>query len=494
MKTRKIGFAIVLTMVLFGAVGAMSSEDIITGNAPGVGPNVGRKLEPSAMDLDASFHIPQEKGKDLSHTPAVVFTRDGQRMITATAEKELVVFEAKTRKLLKRHELKEKATDAVSVSLTGKTAVWVLEKGGLVVLDVDSGEILARDDKVSAKWTAISPSGEQLAVSQGKKLEIRRTKDLTVERTIDRHADEITNLTWSRDGVWVGSTAKDGRLLVNEGATGKTVFESQKKGPLYALDFHPTKRLIAFGGDERKVYQVDLDSKKEEVLSGGQPYWITCLAYSPNGQMIALGDESCDVWMYKLDKPGQPAFHSKHHVECWLSQVAWTPDSDVCLFGCRPNTLAHKPALYDPLRRVEVNRSEEVRKTRAATLSSIEKELANTSDEAVKKNLAAAKDVLSKEEDLVAQEHGGGFQLQQQVQMNLAVPNQQEAPNVLVQQQSAPQNAQSLNVRFVRHQAFDESSLPESVRRELAEHRKTQTQADEKMKASFQINQWRVKQ
>ena len=140
------------------------------------------------------------------------------------------------------------------------------------------------------------------------------------------HEGEITNLVWSRDGSLLALTGKDGTIVVLDVASGKEAFRAKKPGGLYAVDFHPTERRIVFGGHERKVYQVDLETKEEQVISGHQPYWITCLGYSPDGQLVAVGDESCDVWLYKLKNPKESVFHSKHHVECWLTQVAWTPD------------------------------------------------------------------------------------------------------------------------------------------------------------------------
>jgi hypothetical protein len=51
--------------------------------------------EAPAVDLDASFQIPQKEGQPLSHTPSVVFTQDGKRMLTATSDNEIIAFGGK---------------------------------------------------------------------------------------------------------------------------------------------------------------------------------------------------------------------------------------------------------------------------------------------------------------------------------------------------------------------------------------------------------------
>jgi len=416
------------------------------------------------VDLDHSFQIPQKDGHRLSHAPAMVFTSDGKRMVMATADKEIVVFDAATRKLLRRHRLAEKATDAVSIDRAGRLAAWVLQNGGIVVVDVGSGQIVARDEKAKAKWIAIDPTGQRLAISRGAVLELRRVNDLSVLHRLNGHKKAITNVAWSRDGARVAATAADGRLAVYAAATGRTLYQTKKSAALYALDFHPTRNAIAFGGHDRKIYQVDLTSGKEQVLSGRQPFWITCLGYSPDGAMIAVGDESCDVWLYDVARPGRQVFHSKHHVECWLSQVAWTPDNETFLFGCRPNSHAGRPALYRPLARAEANRRAEVRQTRQQALDAIETELKTARDQTARANLERLRVALNNEEQLAAHDALQG--------------------NVAVQVQQGGQGGGA---------AINTSVLSKKLQAVLAAHRTTQRQAEEKLNRKFNVNQWRVR-
>ncbi len=431
------------------------------------------------VDLDHSFQIPQANGKSISHTPALVFTADGKRTLVATADKELIVFDAATRELLKRHRLAEKATDAVSVDRKGRVAAWVLEGGGIAVLDAESGKIIARDDKAGAKWLALDPTGKRLAFSRGGVLEVRLLDDLAREKVHEAVKGEITNVAWSPDGSLVAATAADGMLVVLNVSSGKVEYETKKPGALYALDFHPSGGVIAFGGHERKVYQLDLKTREEKVLSGNQPYWITCLGYSRDGKMIAAGDESCDVWLYKTAEPQKPAFHSKHHVECWLSQVAWSADNETFLFGCRPNSLAGKPALYAPLAQAEAARSGQVRKSRATLLASIEAELKTAKDEKARASLEQVRTALNNEEKL----QGGP-----------ALANVQQLDYTQVDGPVGQAPALNLGVQQLRSgpQAIDMRSLPKSIQDLLKSHQATHRDAQEKLKASFNVNQWRV--
>ncbi|MBI3462540.1 MAG: hypothetical protein HY000_05690 [Planctomycetes bacterium] len=329
--------------------------------------------------LTSSFLIPQAEDKGLSHTPCVVFTADGKRMLTATSGNEVVVFDTATQKLLRRIRLPEEGTSAVSIDPAGKHAVWVLQKGGIAVVEVTSGRVVKHDKSVTAKWVAVSPDAKRVAISRGNELEIRDVPSMRLVQAVSGHEVEITAMAWSADGKLLGSTAEDGRLLVYDVAAKEPVYEVKKSEPLYAVAFHPTGKFLAYGGHDRQVYEYRMDEKHEEVISQGQPYWITCVGYSPDGDMITAGDESCDIWLYER-RSKQLVFHSKHHVECWLASVAWAPDKETFLFGCRPNAHAGQPAVYWGNLLVEAGQSEAAQKMRAELTRTIESQLAQTKD------------------------------------------------------------------------------------------------------------------
>ncbi|MHC4390397.1 MAG: WD40 repeat domain-containing protein, partial [Planctomycetota bacterium] len=113
--------------------------------------------------------------------------------------------------------------------------------------------------------------------------------------------------------------------------------------PLYAVAFSPDGRTISFGGQEKKVYAVAVKGGDPVILSEKQPFDITALGYNHTGDVLAIGDESCDVWLLDVEAKAH-LFHGKHHVECWLSSLAWAPDNETFLFGCRPTALAEASA------------------------------------------------------------------------------------------------------------------------------------------------------
>ena len=326
--------------------------------------------EAAPVTLDDSFVIPDAGA--LSHAPAVVFTDDG-RAVAATADGEIAIFATATRKLLRRVKVAEAGTDAVSIDRRGRFVAWVL-KTGLAVMSATSGAVLARDS-MAATCVAIAPHGGRLAVSRGATVEVRELTSLALVRTIPLGGGDVTALAWSEDGAMIASTSVDGRLVVTR--DGETVYEAKKEQALYAVAFHPSGRELAYGGQDRQVYRYDFAGRSEDVVSKGQPYGITALGYSPDGERLAAGDDSCDVWVYGVATK-EMAFHNKHHNECWVSSVAWAPDGGALLFGCRAN--GRTPTLHDPLVRAEAGQTRAARASRARLIAAIDIVIANEAD------------------------------------------------------------------------------------------------------------------
>jgi dipeptidyl aminopeptidase/acylaminoacyl peptidase len=333
---------------------------------------------PAGVTMDDSFSIPGAGA--LSHAPAVAFTDDG-RMIAVTADGEIAIFDTATKRLLRRVKVREAGTDAVSIDRSGRYVAWVL-KTGLAVMSATSGAVLARDS-MAATCVAIAPDGNRLAVARGATVEVRELRSLALLRAIPRGGGDVTALAWSADGAMVASVSADGHLVVTRG--GETVYEVKKEQALYAVAFHPSGREIAYGGKDRQVCRYEFASGTEDVISQGQPYGITALGYSPDGERLAVGDDSCDVWVYRVATK-EMAFHHKHHNECWVSTVAWAPDSGALVFGCRAN--GRTPTLHEPLVRAEAARTQAVRTSRATLLAAIEGALAKEGDATMRERLA----------------------------------------------------------------------------------------------------------
>lgn len=436
--------------------------------------------EAQAVDLDASFRIPQSGGQSISHTPSVVFTQDGKRMLTATSDGEIVVFEVGTRRMVKRIKFPGEGSDGVSIDASGRYAVWALKKGGVAVMEIAAEKIVARDGKLTVNWIAVAPDAKTVAVTRGKELEIRDLKTLKRKQSVPGHQARINNVVWSRDGRRLGSVAEDGRVLVYEVEKQRKFYEVKKGAAMHAMAFRPGGTHVAYGGQDNQVYQYGFRTEKEEVISKGQPYWITCLGYSPDGEMIAVGDESCDIWLYRL-KDNHLTFHNKHHVECWLSTVAWAPDNETFLFGCRPNSLAGKPSLHVELSRAEAARSAEARRSRRDLLAAVDKQLAAVKGEHQRKALEELRKSLLGEEKVGGAHPGGGVLAG--ATLGLLVEGVDSTMDLGALKLGDGGKAPPASL----------DQLPKEVREMAQRHGETLQKEMKRVQSDFCVNQWKVK-
>ncbi len=325
--------------------------------------------KPPEIRLEESFRLPQQPGKEVTHIPAVVFTEDGKRLITGTSNGEVIVWDAAKRETISRVTFADSAIAALAADREGAVLVALLENGALKVLETATGKVLGAAEQVAKSVTmVVSPDGKMLAIARGAAIEVRSLPALEVVKTVaeahgtgagkgqadGRGGAGVTGLAFAPDGARLASVGSDGLAKVWKLPALEVERSFEEGFPLYAVAFSPDGRRIAYGGQSRVVYEAEIAAAAAaggapRVIAKDQPYWITSCGYSPDGKVLAFGDESCDIWLFDVEAT-KKLFHSKHHVECWLSSVAWAPDNEAFLFGCRPNGLGggSKPAIYEP--------------------------------------------------------------------------------------------------------------------------------------------------
>jgi WD40 repeat protein len=319
------------------------------------------KREHSAKDpsvtLGQSFVIPKEVSGDLSHIPAVSYRLDGEKLFTVTNNGQLFVWSNSTQKIEQQIVLTDESIVSVVLDPRGCFAAWSTKSDFYLLALEEKNPTKIKG--IAPKSIALSPANDVLALAFADRLELRSTSDASLQRELKGFKGEISNLSFSPDGKTLGVTTKEGAFSLLKTDSLKELKTIKKSSALYALAFSPDNKFVTYGGAERIVYQMELASYQEEVITQDRPYVITTLSYSPDGEMIAFGDESCDVWLFRrADKKN--LFHSKHHNECWLNGVTWTPDSQAVIFGCRPNSGTGRSSIYVDNHLHEANNDSEV--------------------------------------------------------------------------------------------------------------------------------------
>ncbi len=413
-------------------------------------------------DLSQSFLV-ADADQAISHTPAVVYSADGTTFFAGLSNGEVVAFDVASNEIKHRYKATEGSVLSLALSSDGRHLVVSASDRGLFVRDVVSGEDVAQVDGIESYFLAMQPGDKAVAVAHGDRIEIRSLADLSLISQLGEGLSSASGVAWSPDGKRLAGIDLQGQLKVWRVEGAHELFALKHELALYAVCFAPDGARLAFGGLEKKVYQLDLESEQVAVVSAQQPYDITTLGYNPAGDVLAIGDESCDIWLLSLEQK-EHLFHGKHHVECWLSQVAWSPDGESFTFGCRPNTLAAKPALYDAnlqqeafqsaavqaeqqrvaaLREAQLERlfSDELAEARQGLLTRLVElgPLAEDADVEAQRaallNLLRGDDTVEQQQSMAGQQIMGGWFGGQQLQLNEQLQTFEAVPQDLNSQQ-----------------------------------------------------------
>jgi WD40 repeat protein len=222
---------------------------------------------------------------------SVCFSPDGKRLVSASADKTVKVWDA--------------ATGQVVHTLTGHT--------GPVVR------------------VCFSPDGKRLAsASVDKTVRIWDTTTGQLVRTLEQHANPVTSVCFSPDGKRLASTSQsegDGAVRVWDSATGEEEFSLKRQGGFLAVCFSPDGKQLAAAPVAGPVKLWDVDTRREAVtFKGNRAIGLCfCVCFSPDGKQLAAGSLYFVVMVWDAGT-GEVARTLQGHSNAVLG-VCFSPDS-----------------------------------------------------------------------------------------------------------------------------------------------------------------------
>jgi WD40 repeat protein/serine/threonine protein kinase len=186
-----------------------------------------------------------------------------------------------------------------------------------------------------------SPDGSLvLTASRDKTVRIWSGKDGTPTGIVLQHEASVTDALFSPDGSRILTWSGDGkaRLWLLKSSAGGEALQARPVSPwlehkvaVRATAFHPTGRLI-FTADSEGIYVRSAEDGKPigELIQQSN---VTCLAVSPDGQILASGssDKSAVLWSVTTRKQiGTPLRHLDS-----VTTIAFSPDGTKLVTGSR---------------------------------------------------------------------------------------------------------------------------------------------------------------
>lgn len=278
----------------------------------------GRQL--AVGDVGGQILIWSMEGKGSSRTFTVeaginrlAFSPDGTRLAVATETPTPVVLDLRTGEPVLRLEGHQDFVWAIAFSPDGRLVATGSEDRTAMIWDAQSGRSLSRLSEHGKAVTAVAfSSNGQLATASQDNLGIIWNLDSGKNQFLYGHRDWLWDIAFSADGEQVATASQDGTIKLWQTDSGRqirTLLPMPQVGPILRVTFGTREGELATAAKS-------LRSRNEEP--GAVSLWkvvfrdvpsletgseVTSLAYSPDGHLLAVGDQHGRVSLW--DREGK---------------------------------------------------------------------------------------------------------------------------------------------------------------------------------------------
>jgi WD40 repeat protein len=187
-----------------------------------------------------------------------------------------------------------------------------------------------------------APGDGPLAVGVGGTIHLRDPESLEAQRTLSGHRGDISALAFSPDGRLLASGAQDeNEIILWNLATGQELRRLRgHSGWIRSLAFSPDGRLLASGSTDTTIILWDVASGRRLRALEGHTDFLGNLAFSPDGASLASAsrDGTARLWDvasgaahdgFAYTAPTNPATNAPY----WLTGIAFSPDGQQLAVG-----------------------------------------------------------------------------------------------------------------------------------------------------------------
>ncbi|HSU53695.1 MAG TPA: c-type cytochrome domain-containing protein [Candidatus Dormibacteraeota bacterium] len=189
---------------------------------------------------------------------------------------------------------------------------------------------------------AASPWAPLIAVAGQKEVLLFNSESQQLLGVLPFPEGQPMELKFSRNGKLLlaagGIGAKAGRIAVWDITTGeRSLTVSGEYDTVLTSDIRPDQTQIAFGGPTRlvKLYSIKAATVQQKLKKHTD--WVTAVAYSPNGEMLASADRNGGICVWDPDNAQE--IHTLAGHKAAVTGLAWRGDSKVLASASEDGTV-----------------------------------------------------------------------------------------------------------------------------------------------------------
>lgn len=240
---------------------------------------------------------------------------------------------------------------ATSPAGTAGTASGGTGGQGATAPTAPSGPLLAESavftqtaqlEDASVGAVQFAPGDGPLAVGVGGTIHLRDPESLEARRTLTGHTGDISALAFSPDGKLLASGAQDeNEIILWDLSTGQELRRLRgHSGWIRSLAFSPDGRILASGSTDTTIILWEVSSGRRLRALEGHTDFLGNIAFSPDGSSLASAsrDGTARLWDvasgapregFAYTAPNNPATGAPY----WLTGIAFSPDGKQLAVG-----------------------------------------------------------------------------------------------------------------------------------------------------------------
>ncbi|MEL6686737.1 MAG: hypothetical protein AAFP97_03850 [Pseudomonadota bacterium] len=294
----------------------------------------------SCIDISSQSSIHAIRNR-LSMASAIAYSPDGMRILSASNEKTLRIWDARSGVCVQTLEGYEGGVYSVTYSPDAMHILSVSDVRILRIWDADSGALVQTFEghKGVIYGAAFSPDGAHvLSASGDHTIRMWDARGGACLKTLEGHEDDVNSVAYSPDGMHILSASDDNTIRIWDALSGtclKTLqgHEDWVNGAVYS----PDGMHIVSASDDATLRIWDALSGICLKTLEGHDGWVNSAVYSPDGMHIvsASKDKSLRIW----DTRSGDCVKTLEGHYGWVKSVSYSPDGTYIVSASSDRTL-----------------------------------------------------------------------------------------------------------------------------------------------------------